>query len=639
VHTHVIRPFVAAALLGAALFTAQAQTSSSSSSSGYESATQGPVRIRQPAQPQTASQPDPARMQRPERQADDAQQDQDELRRSDTLPREQRLADETSRKLSEFERFVQRNENTRSIRRFGSELMLDRYDSTDTAAPLVPSDYLLNPGDELVLSLWGSVDADLRLLIDRSGRINIPRVGPVMLAGVRYGDAADVIRRRVAQVFRNFDLSVSLAQLRGIRVFVTGFVDRPGTYTVSSLSSVLQGLLRAGGPSAAGSFRRIELRRGGQGPMVYDLYDLLLKGDRGTDRQLQPADVIHVGPVGRQIAVVGSVNRPAIFELKDNETVADALQMAGGFTAVADPGRLSVERVSERTTVRIAELRLPQSSTAVLSNGDILRAFSAVSVALPQTGQAKRVRVEGEVLRPGEYILPPNSYVSDALKAAGGTTPNAFIFGTEFTRESVRMQQQENYERALRDLEIEFTKAATTQRTTTADEAAAQATRSANTTKLIEGLRTVKPTGRIVLQLMPDAQGLPELDLQDGDRILVPARPTTVGVFGSVFNGGSYLFGEGRHLSSYMALAGGPTRGADTGSTFVIRANGSVISTRQSRGWFGMGGLDDVVAEPGDTIFVPEETDKTTFIQNAKDWAQILSQFGLGLAAIRVINN
>lgn len=642
VPNHVIRSLVVSALLGVALLSGQAQTQSPPAS-GYETSTQGPVRLRQPAQPQTqGSQAEPARPPRVDRLVDEAAPaDQDGAEGTRPRPRTRLPGDEGTapgaRTLSEFERFVQRNENMRAIRRFGAELMLERYDSTDTAAPLVPADYLLNPGDELVLTLWGSVDADLRLVIDRSGRVNIPRVGPVMLAGVRYADAADVIRRRVAQVFRNFDLNVSLAQLRGIRIFVTGFVDRPGTYTVSSLSSVLQGLLRAGGPSAAGSFRRIELRRGGQAPVVYDLYDLLLKGDRGTDRQLQPADVIHVGPIGRQIAVVGSVNRPAIFELKENETVADALQMAGGFTAVGDASRLSVERLSERTTVRVAELQLPQSSTSPLNNGDILRAFSAVDVALPQKGQAKRVRVEGEVLRPGEYVLPPNSYVSDALAAAGGFTTNAYVFGTEFTRESVRMQQQENYDRALRDLEIEFTKAATTQRTATADEATAQATRSANTTKLIEGLRAVRPTGRIVLQLTPESRQLPELDLQDADRIVVPPRPTTVGVFGSVFNGGSYLFGEGRRLSSYIERAGGPTRGADPGSTFVVRANGEVLSSRQQRGWFGIGSFDDVIAEPGDTIFVPEEINKTTFVQNAKDWTQILYQFGIGVAAIATL--
>jgi len=514
--------------------------------------------------------------------------------------------------------------------------MIDTGDA-DAVSPLVPPDYLLNPGDELVVTLWGSVDADLRVVIDRSGRITIPRVGPVMLAGARYADAPEIIRRRVAQIFRNFDLSVSLGQLRGIRVYVTGFVERPGVYAISSLSTVMQALLRAGGPSAGGSFRHIELRRAGHEPVRYDLYDLLLKGDRGTDRILQAGDVVHVAPVGRQVALIGSVNRAAIFELKTDETVSDVLRMAGGFTAVADRSRLAVERLNERNTVRIAEVQLPQGASVSLNSGDVLRAFSAVEAALPMGRQAKRVRVEGEVRRPGEYVLAAESTISDALNAAGGLTNTAFVFGTEFTRESVRIRQQENYERALRDLETEFTRASTTQRANTSDEANALATRTANTSRLIERLRAIKPNGRIVLQLLPEGAHLPDLALEDGDRLYVPPRPTTVGVFGSVFNGGSYLFGTDRSLSSYIKLAGGPTRGADTSSTFVIRANGSVVSARQSGGWFGAEGLDDLVALPGDTVFVPEEINKTTFIQNAKDWTQILYQFGLGIAAINTL--
>ncbi len=537
---------------------------------------------------------------------------------------------------SEFERFVQKSTGEPNIRRFGAELMIDT-EVADAVSPLVPPDYLLNPGDELVVTLWGSIDADLRVVIDRSGRITIPRVGPVMLAGARYADAPEIIRRRVAQVFRNFDLSVSLGQLRGIRVYVTGFVERPGMYTVSSLSTVMQALLRAGGPSAAGSFRHIELRRAGQEPVRYDLYDLLLKGDRGTDRILQAGDVVHVASVGRQVALIGSVNKPAIFELKAGESLSDALRMAGGFTAVADRSRLAVERLNERNTVRIAEVQLPQAANANLNDGDVLRAFSAVEAALPVGRQAKRVRIEGEVRRPGEYVLSAESTVADALNAAGGLTSTAFVFGTEFTRESVRIRQQENYERALRDLETEFTKVNTTQRASTSDEANALAVRTANTSRLIERLRAIKPNGRIVLQLPPDGVQLPDLALEDGDRLYIPPRPTTVGVFGSVFNGGSYLYREDLSLSSYLKLAGGPTRGADSASTFVIRANGAVVSARQSGGWFGSGGLEDIRAEPGDTIFVPEEINKTTFVQNAKDWTQILYQFGLGIAAINTL--
>jgi protein involved in polysaccharide export with SLBB domain len=553
---------------------------------------------------------------------------------------------------SEFEAFVQRLTFPVEVRRFGAELMtpveIRRFGAElmtpaeDTEAaeslPLVPPDYLIKPGDEIVLTIWGSVDADLRLLVDRSGRVSIPRVGPVLLAGVRYADLPATISQRVAQVFHNFQLSVSLGQLRGQRVYVTGFVAKPGSYNVSSLATVVQALLKAGGPSAAGSFRNIEIRRGNQRVAGFDLYDFLLGGDRSADRTLQGDDVIHVGPVGTQVALIGSVNRPAIFELKPGETVSDVLRMAGGFSAVADRSRLAVERLDDRATVRIVQLALPAASSDTLANGDVLRAFSAVDSTLPVQRQNKRVRIEGEVLHPGEYVLPPESSIADALAAAGGLTDRAYVFGTEFSRESVRLTQQQNYDRALRDLETDLARNTSTQRSSNAEEVAAASSRDTANARLLAALRAQRPSGRIVLQLAPASRDLPPLALEDGDRLLIPPRPTTVGVFGSVFNAGSYLYGEGRGVDEYLNLAGGPTRGADAGSTFVIRANGSVVSGRQNGGWFNRGtGLEGLKAEAGDTLFVPEELNKTTFVQNAKDWTQILYQFGVGLAALKTL--
>jgi protein involved in polysaccharide export with SLBB domain len=299
-----------------------------------------------------------------------------------------------------------------------------------------------------------------------------------------------------------------------------------------------------------------------------------------------------------------------------------------------------VERLDDRSDVRIRELKLPADSAALLANGDVLRAFSAVDATLPVQRQNKRVMVEGEVLRPGEYVLPPASSVADALRAAGGLTPAAFVFGTEFLRESVRQKQQINYERALRDLETDLIRAAATQRTSNAEEVASQVARSAGTERLLASLRAIRPTGRVVLELPPDSRELPDLALEDGDRLHIPPRATTVGVFGSVFNGGSYLHSEGRNVEEYMRLAGGPTRGADAGSAFVIRANGSVVSARQTTaGWFSSDRLAGLAAEPGDTIFVPEEMDKTTWMQHAKDWTQLLAQFALGVAAIQVLGD
>jgi hypothetical protein len=209
------------------------------------------------------------------------------------------------------------------------------------------------------------------------------------------------------------------------------------------------------------------------------------------------------------------------------------------------------------------------------------------------------------------------------------------VFGTDFSRESVRIRQQENYERALRDLEVEISRATTTQRVASADEAAALNGRLAATARLLERLRGIKPTGRVVLQLPADGRQLPDLVLEDGDRLLIPPVPTSIGVFGSVFNAGNYLKEDSRTLSDYLRMAGGPTTGADSASTFVLRANGTVVSNLQTRNWFGglSGSFESLPALPGDTLFVPEQMNKTTLIQDLKDWTQILSQFALGVAA------
>lgn len=550
----------------------------------------------------------------------------------------------------DFERYVRRLagiDESRSvvaqggqldIRRFGADVITASQGMTapDHSA-LVPADYIISTGDELQITLWGSVDADVRTTVDRSGRISLPRVGSFMVAGTRYADLPEVVNRRVGQVFKNFQLSVGLGQLRSVRVYVTGFAKRPGAHNVTSLSTIVNVLMRSGGPSSAGSYRKIELRRGGQTVAAFDLYDLLLKGDKAADRTVQAEDVIHIGPVGPQVGLIGSVNKPAIFELKPGESVQDVLAMAGGFTAVADRTRLAIETLAERDGQRIVQLRWPDEGKRTLESGDVLRAFSQVDTRLSAQLQNKRVRVEGEVVRPGEYVLPAESSLADALRAAGGLTPLAYVFGAEFTRESVRATQQENYDRALRDLEVEFAKAAYTRKALTADEAAAQAAVGSGSSVLIQRLREVRPNGRIVLQLDPAAPQLPVLALEDGDRLYVPARPNSVGVFGSVFNGGSYLFGQGRTIDDFLRLAGGPTRGADTDSVFVLRANGSVVSARQDGRWYRDGTVSGLAAQPGDTVFVPEEVGKTTWVQNAKEWTQILAQFGLGAAAIKTL--
>lgn len=554
--------------------------------------------------------------------------------------------------LSEFERYVQQlaeaselqhlQQSPQPPRRFGSALMTEFPGSAGARQdplPAVPGDYIVKAGDEIQLTIWGSVDADLRLVVDRVGRIAVPRVGAIQVAGLRNADLNLAISRQVSQVFRNFQLSAVLGQVRPVRVFVTGYASRPGSLTVSGLSSVLHVLMRAGGPSAAGSFRDISLRRAGQEVARLDLYDLLLKGDRKADQLVQADDVVHIGPVGAQIGVIGSVNQAAVFELRPGETLADALRMAGGFSAVADRSRVTIERLADRLTGRVVEWSLPSNEAQPLASGDVIRAYSAIAATLPEGRQKKRVRVEGEVVRPGDYVLPPGATVADALKMAGGLTQGAYLFGADFSRESVRRLQQANYDRALRDLETEIAKAQAGRRITSVDEAANQTRSEVADRQLLERLRQLRPTGRIVLQVEPTATELPDLPLEDGDRLSIPSRAMTIGVFGSVFNAGSFVYSNGWTVQDYLKLAGGATRGADKESMFLLRANGSVVSAQQSSAFWltGGGGLKTVATAPGDALFVPENLDKTTLTQNLKDWSQIFYQFGLGIAGVKAL--
>ncbi|MBQ0958353.1 SLBB domain-containing protein [Ideonella sp. 4Y11] len=538
----------------------------------------------------------------------------------------------------EFEQYVQRLAMPVPVRRLGAELMQPDLSAADPL-PVVPADYLVVPGDELAITVWGSVDVDTRVQVDRSGRITLPRAGSVMVAGTRYSELPALLNRQLGKVFRNFNLNVSLGQLRGMRVYLTGFVARPGSYVVGALSTVSSALIQAGGPTAAGSFRRIELRRRGQAPVAFDLYDLLVSGDRRADQVLQPDDVVHVLPVGPQVALLGSVNQPAVVELKPGETLESALKMVGGLSSVADVNRLSIEPLDDRSGARVFDVPLADAARRPLGRGDVITVHSAIDPRQPTVRQNKRVVIEGEVLRPGVYVLPAASSLADLINQAGGFTANAYVFGAQFTRETVRQAQLLNYDRVLRDLEVDITRASSTQRIATNDEVKAQEARADAAARLVEKMRNLQPDGRLVLQLPADAGSLPPMQLEDGDRLYVPARPTSVGVFGSVFNTGNFVFDGSHSIGDYLKMAGGPTRGADKEAAFVLRANGSVVSNLQGSGWFNNGPLASMPALPGDTVFVPEEMNKTTLLQDAKDWTQILYQLGLGLAGLRSATN
>ena len=531
----------------------------------------------------------------------------------------------------EFERFVAAVLG-QSLPRFGSTLVGDTRAFAPSTNATIPPDYRINAGDTVALGLTGSVEGALQLTVDSNGRIFIPRIGAVNVGGVRYGDLEGVLRGAVGREFREFNVSVSVGKLQGLRVYVTGFVASPGAYTVSSLSTVVNAVLAAGGPSASGSFRTISLQRNGRTITTLDLYDLLLNGDKSKDVILQNEDVIFIGPVGNQVAITGSVNNRGIFETVRGESLEDLLRYAGGPSSVADRDRLLVANVSNINQSGWQSLTWAEALTTAPEAGGIVRVLSAVGLSQPLERQAVLVTIEGEVERPGNYYLRPGSTMADLIAQAGAYTPRAYLYGTRVLRDSIRVQQEQGFAQAIASLELSLAAAPITDRRARPASDAQQDQGFARA--IIEQLRTRRPDGRIILDVDPGGAGLPmDMLLENNDRVLIPPRPVSVGVFGAVYQPGSFAETGGDRIGDYLAKAGGPTRIADQSGLFVVRANGAVVS-RQQRG------RDNVLNElamPGDIIFVPVQSRGNSLLDRVIEVATAIYQVSLGAVGLKVL--
>jgi protein involved in polysaccharide export with SLBB domain len=276
-----------------------------------------------------------------------------------------------------------------------------------------------------------------------------------------------------------------------------------------------------------------------------------------------------------------------------------------------------------------------------LQPGDVVSIFSVKDFTVPKARKSAFVRLVGEVNNPGVYQVEPGETLRDAVRKAGGFTRDAYVFGGELRRESTRADQEKRYQEALNRIERDIQRAAAfgAAAALSAEDATARRVQTEANARLLERLRSVKPTGRVILTLGPDARNisdLPNIALEDGDSFVIPPRPLTVNVFGAVFGEGAFLHNPGDSVGSFIERAGGPVKAADAGSTFVIRPNGSVISARQGLlSWVGnVGGRNAV---PGDTIFVPEDYERIPTLRLLRDVSLVFGQLGLGVAALRSI--
>jgi polysaccharide biosynthesis/export protein len=312
--------------------------------------------------------------------------------------------------LTEFQQMVAATTG-RTLPIFGASTFLNALPSTFSPVSDVPvtPDYIIGPGDELRLQIWGQVNLQGSYIVDRTGSVSLPGAGTIHVAGVRFDHLTDFLRSQLARVYRNFDLNVNMGQLRSIQVFVVGEANMPGSYTIGSLSTLLNALFYAGGPKPQGSLRDIQLKRGGKTIDHFDLYDVLLHGDKSNDVQLASGDVIFIPPVGKQVAVVGSVNNPEIYELRNETTIEQVLQLAGGRTNIAVNSQARVERIYDHAVRSVMEVNLSQPSSFQVQDGDIV----TVNAIVDRFKDA--VTLRGNVANPGRYAWHQGMRVSDLI--------------------------------------------------------------------------------------------------------------------------------------------------------------------------------------------------------------------------------
>ena len=361
-----------------------------------------------------------------------------------------RLDDRERRPLTPYEQYLRQQRD--SARRdsglviFGRELFRNRTTQFDpNLVGGVDANYRLGPGDRLVLILTGDVEAAYQLDVTREGFVFIPQVGQVQVANLTLGQLEDVLYSRLGRAYSGVRrgagattrFSVTVARVRTNQVFVTGEVERPGSYRISAAASAMAALYAAGGPTEAGTFRNIQVRRGGRVVATLDLYDYLLRGDQSNDPRLQNGDVVFVGPHTGRVRVAGEVIRPATYEIGQGGTLADIIRAAGGLRPSASRNRIQVERLnaardrtrpgSDRSVLDVSAISGDVPALALV-DGDVVRVLRAADRV------RDRVVVRGNVYTPGTIGLQPGMRLSDAIRRAGGLKPDTYLGQVLITR-------------------------------------------------------------------------------------------------------------------------------------------------------------------------------------------------------------
>ena len=548
----------------------------------------------------------------------------------ETLPRE--VGEEPSRieqlvessRSFDVENFYSSKE---PLKQYGYDLFAS---NPVTFAPVsdapIPSNYIIGPGDSVNILLFGSISKDITRKVTRNGYLHLPGLGPVPVAGLSFAELKENLLERIANQMIGVKASISLGELRTIRIFALGNVQKPGSYTLSALSTLTNAIFSSGGIKRIGTLRNIQLKRNGKVISNFDLYDLLLNGDTSKDRRLLPGDVVFVPPIGPTVSILGAVHRPAIYELtKSSRSLEQVLSMSGGVMPTASLSSTIIQTINpkQKASVFTIDLTSNKGKAYQVNNGDMV----IIQHRILYKGGS--ILLSGEVKSPGIYPIAPGEKLSSVIQRAGGFTEAAYLEGSVFTRERLKKLESVSINNALDQLEKDLILSQTKIK-------AIQATRNVAAIQgVINKMReTSEPMGRMAISLGKIHDDDFDVLLSHGDTLHVPTIPQEVTVIGEVNHPTSHLFDSSYDVDKYINRSGGLKKNADYSQIYVIKASGTVaLASNSDKGFFRKDSQISITR--GDTIVVPLDAETATPMEVLNSVTKITSQIAITLASFK----
>ena len=553
----------------------------------------------------------------------------EKLFRADTSAKKNKeILSTLSRQLDSIEQKMNQGDKSSmmGLQRFGDSFFSSIQSSfMPINMPNLSSDYIVDVGDSFNLELSGKSSDNHELTVQRDGSLIIPKIGKLNVAG----QSLMMVESAVSNLFQTTSLGIthflSLSKLRDIQILMLGGIESPGIYTISGGSSILSALNVAGGIADNGSFRKIELRRGGNVIHTVDLYDIFIFGKFDSTFTLRSGDSIFVSPSSLNIPVSGGVNNSAIYEALPNQTIAEMIDFAGGFSeSFIGFNSVLVNRVDLNST-EIIKVPVDQINEFKVLPRDSIQAPSFSNVKEPM----QQVEIIGKVKRPGKYYFLQGETLSSVIKRAGGYKAGAYIYGGALFRtdalEKEKLYAEINYTDTLNYIVGNIGRPNTTISTTALE-------------MIMEELKSKQYSGRVIAnfntEFLRTNPGM-DLVLADNDKIVIPELEKVVYLFGEFKSPINTTYSSDLSLKNYLSLAGGLKKTANK-ELIVIDPDGKAHVYSSGLLWWSRGSID---IYPGSIIYAARDVGKVEGLMYAATLSPILSSLALSLASVNSISN